>query len=70
MIKIEVKEECINQDNHKTLKPGDVVEVSEFTAAGLCSQFKAVPVVEEKRKTQTVKRYEKRKRGNRRKARS
>jgi len=66
-IKIEVTEKCTNQDNQKSLNPGDIVEVSEFTAASLCAGKKAGPVIEEKRKTQTVKRYEKRKRGNRRK---
>lgn len=62
MIKIEVTEDCINQDTHKRLKPGDVVEVSEFEAGRLCAGKQAVPVVEEKRKKQVRKKYERRKR--------
>lgn len=32
MVKIEILKKCINQDNKKRLKPGDILKVSEMEA--------------------------------------
>lgn len=61
MIKIEIKKECVNQDTHTDLNPGEVVEVSEFEAGRLCAGKFAVPVIDDIRECHAPK-YEKRKR--------